>query len=200
MNTLSDKLLERFQQNGPGTVLGNKSFLDLGSRAAVDQALSRLARQGAIRRITQGLYDHPRHHPTFGILSPNLDEVARAISSKNGSKLLASGAYAANLLGLSTQVPAKILYYTDGSDKRVQIGRQTLEFRHAGPRRMAGAGKISGLVIQALRWLGKDSIDENTIHRVQSVLRDDGREILRQDIATAPDWLRPALSQITSAT
>jgi hypothetical protein len=197
MNTLSNKVLERFLQNAPGTVFSNTSFLDLGNRAAVDQALSRLVHRGSIRRIRHGLYDYPREDPTFGTLSPNLDEVARAISHRDKSKLLASGAYAANLLGLSTQVPAKVLYYTDGGDRRVQIGKQTIEFRHAGPRRMAGAGKISGLVIQALKFMGKDHVGANAIDRVQSVLTDADREILRQDISIAPGWLRPVLTQIT---
>ena len=198
MNTTSNLILDRIQAKGRGTVFTNKDFLDLGTHAAVGQTLSRLTRRGTIRRIKQGLYDSPRESPIFGTLSPNLDEVARAYSSKNGSKLLASGAYAANILGVSNQVPAKILYYTDGSDRRVKIGRQMLEFRHAGPRRMAGAGKISGLVIQALRFLGKDNIGKDTIHKVRSVLSDDDRDILRKDISTAPDWLRPVLAEIAS--
>ena len=199
MNTLSEQLLNRIQGSGQGAVFGNKDFLDLGSRAAVDQALSRLVRRGTIRRIKPGLYDYPVENPVFGVLSPDMEEVARALSNKNGSKLLASGAHAANLLGLSTQVPAKILYYTDGNDKRLQLGKQSIEFRHAGPRRMAGAGKISGLVIQALRYMGKEHVGDDVVGRLQSVLTDDDRAILRQDIAIAPDWLRSVIHQITRA-
>lgn len=196
MNTLSQQILDRIQDKGPGAVFSNKDFFDLGARPAVGQTLSRLVKRGTIRRINQGVYDYPRQSPRFGILTPNVDAVAMAVSNKNGNRLLASGAYAANALGLSTQVPARIVYFTDGSDKRVQVGGQTIEFRHAGPRRMAGAGKISGLVIQALRYFGKDQVNDSMIRRLQTILTDDDRQTLRQDIAIAPDWLRPIITQI----
>ena len=197
MRPLSTQVIDRIQAKGQGAVFTNKDFLDLGSQAAVRQALSRLAQRGAIRRINQGVYDYPRQSARFGTISPSLDAVAAAVSSKNGSRLLVSGAYAANALGLSTQVPAQIVYFTDGSDKRIQVYGQTIEFRHAGPRRMAGAGKISGLVFQALRYAGKDHVDGATINRLQSVLTDDDRQTLRQDITIAPGWLRPIIEQIT---
>jgi hypothetical protein len=197
MYALSTQVLDRIQAMGQGAVFISKDFLDLGSNEAVRQSLSRLARRGAIRRINQGVYDYPRQSPRFGTISPSLDAVAAAVSSKNGNRLLASGAYAANVLGLSTQVPARIVYFTDGSDKRLQVDGQTIEFRHASPRRMTGAGKISGLVFQALRYIGKDNVDGATINRLQSILTDDDRQTLRQDITAAPVWLRPIIEQIT---
>ena len=197
MSALSSQVLDRIQAKGPGAVFTNKDFLDLGSQAGVRQALSRLVQRGTIRRINQGLYDYPRQSHRFGTISPSLDAVAAAVSSKNGNRLLASGAYAANALGLSTQVPARIVYFTDGSDKRVQVDGQTIEFRHASPRRMAGAGKISGLVFQALRYVGKDHVDDGAIKRLQAILTDDDRQTLRQDITIAPGWLRPIIEQIT---
>ena len=197
MRALSIQVMDRIQAKGPGAVFTNKDFLDLGSQAAVRQALSRLAQRGTIRRINQGVYDYPRQSSRFGTISPSLDAVAAAVSSKNGSRMLASGAYAANALGLSTQVPARIVYFTDGSDKRMQVDGQTIEFRHASPRRMAGAGKITGLVFQALRYVGKDHVDRATINRLQSVLTDNDRQTLRQDLTTAPAWLRPIIEQIT---
>jgi len=200
MNTTSNLIFDRIQTKGRGTVFTNKDFHDLGTNAAVGQTLSRLARRGTIRRLNHGLYDYPRENPRFGILSPNLDAVAMAVSNKNGNRLLVSGAYAANALGLSNQVPAQIVYFTDGSDKRVRVGRQTIEFRHASPRRMAGAGKISGVVIQALRYFGKDNVGDDIVHQLQRTLTDDDRRILRQDISIAPDWLRPILTQITENT
>lgn len=171
MNRLSDTIVQRIEATGEGALFANKDFLDLGSRVGVDQTLSRLARRGRIRRLLPGLYEYPRQSKRLGQLTPDPDAVARALSKKSESRLLASGAYAANLLGLSTQVPARIVYYTDGSDKRINIGKQTIEFRHAGPRRMAGAGKASGLVIQALRHLGKNNVGPATIENCAACLR-----------------------------
>jgi len=199
MSTMPQQIMDRLQAKGPGTVFTNQDFLDLGSPVAVRQALTRLARRGAIRRINQGLYDYPRQSSRFGTLSPNLDAVALAVSGKNGNRLLASGSHAANALGLSTQVPAKLVYFTDGNDKCVQVGGQTIEFRHASPRRMAGAGKISGLVIQALRYVGKENVSHDMIGKLQRVLTDEDRQTLRQDITIAPEWLRPIITQITES-
>ena len=198
MSPLTQQIMDNVQAKGRGTIFSNRDFLDLGSRAAVGQALSRLVRQGSIRRIKQGLYDYPRQSQRFGALSPNLDAVALAVSNKNGNRILASGAYAANALGLSTQVPARIVYFTDGGDRHIEVDGQTIEFRHASPRRMAGAGKISGLVFQALRYFGNGAVDADVIARLQSVLSDDDRRTLKQDIIIAPEWLRPIIRQITA--
>ena len=195
MNTLTDTLLNRIKATGEGAIFGNSDFLDLGSRAAVDQTLSRLARRGIIRRLRPGLYDYPRQS-RVGQLSPDPGAVATALSKKSEGRLLASGAYAANLLGLSTQVPARIVYYTDGDDNRVTVGNQTIELRHAGPRRMAGAGKVSGLVIQALRYFGKDNVGSDIVDKLRSTLTESDRALLRQDLSLAAGWLRPILTRI----
>jgi len=192
MNTLTGTITQRIQALGQGSVFANRDFLDLGSRAAVDQALSRLTRRGDIRRLRAGIYDYPRQS-RLGQLSPDPAAVAAAISKKSEGRLLASGAYAANLLGISTQVPARIVYYTDGDDKRVAIGNQIIELRHAGPRRMAGAGKVSGLVIQALRYIGKDNVGPEIVDKLRNSLTESDRSTLKLDILLAADWMRPIL-------
>ena len=98
-------------------------FLDLGSRNAVDKALSRRAAAASIRRVACGLYDVPRKHPIVGLAVPSADNVAKALAEKAGTRLQPTGAYAANLLGLSDQVPAKVVFLTDGRSKRVRIGK-----------------------------------------------------------------------------
>jgi hypothetical protein len=196
MNTLSSTVSRRIGQRALGAVFSNRDFLDLGARSAVDQSLVRLTRRGVIRRLSQGLYDRPRVHPVLGALSPSPDAVAKAVADRNLWRIVPSGAYAANQLGLTTQVPAKIVYYTDGNDCKVQIDSLTIEFRHASPRRMAGAGKISGIVIAALRHLGKDNIDDTVIQKLKTTLTVDDRQTLMDDILLAPDWLRGTIRQI----
>src|SRR5258706_10045184 len=104
MQGIENKVLKRIYGAGVGSVLSQDDFLDLGSRAAVDKALSRLAAKGTIRRLARGLYDYPKTHPQLGVLAPDPGAVARAIAGKFATRLQPSGAYAANLLGLSTQV------------------------------------------------------------------------------------------------
>src|SRR6202041_3920309 len=130
-----------------------KEFLDIASRTTVEFALFRLTKSGKIRRIRRGLYDMPKVNEALGgKLSPDLDEAARAIARRQRWKIVPDGAWAANLLGLSTQVPSKIIYLTDGPNNEVPIGRRTIHFRHARPKAMAGLEGKFALVVQALRY------------------------------------------------
>jgi hypothetical protein len=107
---------------------------------------SRLAAKGTIRRLARGLYEYPRMHPELGMLSPDIDQVAKALAGKDRICLQPSGAYATNLLGLSEQVPAKVVFLTDGPSRIVKIGRQEIQLRHTTTRNMAAAGRLSGLL------------------------------------------------------
>jgi len=164
-------------------------FLDLGSRMAVDQTLGRLTKAGIIRRLTRGLYDYPAKHPDFGDLPPNYDRVAQALVGRDNLKIQPSGAYAANLLGLTEQVPAKIVFFTDGPNRKVQIGKQTIVLKRTTPRNMATAGRISGLVIQALRYLKQGNIDSTVVAKLKRRLSDDDKNTLMSDIRYAPSWI-----------
>ncbi|HTE20242.1 MAG TPA: DUF6088 family protein [Armatimonadota bacterium] len=187
----------RIRAKGAGSVFGAKDFLDLGNRAAVDQALSRLVRSGLIRRISRGIYDYPRHNERLGItLSPAPEEVARAVARRTASRLQITGAEAANILGLSTQVPARVIYLTDGGSRRLQLGDQVVELRHTTPRSLATAGKVSGTVIQALRHLGRQHVDAAAIRHLQRVLSERDKATLRKDRIHAPGWMQPVLLEI----
>lgn len=167
MAAVSSRILNRIQRKGRGAVFTPKDFLDLGGRAVVDQTLSRMSRRGTIRRLGRGLYDYPRISPRLGPLSPDLDDVAKAVAKQTDSRLQISGARAANALGLTTQVPAKMVYLTDGPSRRVKVGSQVVQLRHTTPRNLAGAGKPSGMVLQALRYLGRDAVDQGGCSEIE---------------------------------
>lgn len=191
-----EKLRGQIEKHERGTIFVTREFLELGSRAAVDEALSRLAKEGIIRRLRRGLYDYPRLHPTLGPVPADPDQIADALARKTGGRLLSTGAQAANILGLSTQVPARPVYLTDGRRRTVQVGGQTIELRHAEPRSLAGAGRIEGAVIQALRHLGPEHIDTATIERLHQTLTAREKAALRREALSAPGWLIPTLQEI----
>src|SRR5579859_6816774 len=112
MKPMVDQILSRVRRRGRGAVFTPKDFLDLGGRAAVDQALSRLAKAGGIRRLARGIYDFPRMSPRLGVLSPAPEAVAKAVAQQTDSAVQVTGAQAANALGLSMQVPAQPVYLT----------------------------------------------------------------------------------------
>ena len=190
------KLRKQVEKRGRGAVFVTREFLELGSRAAVDEALSRLAKEGVIRRLGRGLYDSPRLHPTLGPVPADADQIAAALARKTGSRIQSTGAQAANALGLSTQVAARPVYLTDGRRRAVQVGGQTIEMRHAAPRSLAGAGRIEGTVIQALRHLGPEQIGADTIERLRQALTPREKAALRREALSAPGWLVPTLQEI----
>ena len=168
--SIDSRVLRRILAHGTGWVFTPDAFLDLGSRAAIDHALSRHARCGRIRRLARGLYDYPKEHPKLGLLSPEGDAVAKALMGRDAVRLQPSGAYAANLLGLSGQVPMKITYLTDGPSRQVKLGNQEILLRSTTPRNMATAGRVSGLVIQALRHIGQRHVDDRVIDTLRARL------------------------------
>jgi hypothetical protein len=195
--TIRRQLLDRIEADGRGRVYTSKDFLNFGGRAAVDQALARLAKEGVLRRLDRGLYDYPRINPALGgPLSPDYELVAQAVARKTGSRLQASGALAANLLGLSTQVPARRVYLTDGASRTIKVGNQVLVFRHAAPRQMQACGTVSGTVFQALRYLGSKAMDENTLRRLRQTLSDQDKQALVRDARYVTDWIHGAVQQI----
>ncbi len=198
MITVPTRIVRRVHGRGRGAVYTPRDFLDLGDRAAIDQALSRLARRGVIRRITRGLYDYPRINPRLGPISPTPDAVAQAVARGTSSTVQIAGAQAANVLGLSTQVPAHPVYLTDGPSRRVAIGRSVVTLRRASPKHLVAAGSPAGTVVQALRYLGKD-MAPSVVNTVAHQLSAADQQRLMRDAVLAPGWMRPVLNRIAQA-
>lgn len=199
MQSIDSKVLSRIYGRGKGCVVTPGDFLDLGSRQAVDLALHRLAKKGTLRRLARGLYDYPRIDPDLGPLSPTTDAIVKALKGRDKILLQPSGGYAANLLGLSDQVPMKIVFLTDGPARRVQLGKQVIMLKHTTPRAMATAGRVSGLVIQALRHIGQRHMDNAIVARLKKRLSDDDKKQLLQDIRYAPAWIAAILWRVAGS-
>jgi hypothetical protein len=190
------KALRRIHGLGRGAVFTPSHFLDLGGRAAVDQALSRLAEAGTIRRLARGVYDYPKEHPVLGKLTPSSEDIAKALAGRDQTRLQPSGAYAANALGLTEQVPAKVVFLTDGTSRTVKVGATTIQLRRTTPRNMAAAGRLSGLVIQALRELGKEHITPERVAHLKRTLPTEQRRELVKDMKLAPVWMHAVLREL----
>lgn len=196
VQSIDDKLLSRIYGHGRGTVVTPSQFLDWEHATLLDKALSRLAARGTIRRLARGSYEYPRQHPELGVLSPDFEKVARALAGKHRIRLQPAGAYATNLLGLSEQVPAKIVFLTDGPSRSVKIGHQEIQLRQTTPRNMAAAGRISGLLMQALRHLGKEHITADRLAHLRRTLPANERQKLLKDLPLAPAWMHPLLREL----
>ncbi|HRA12828.1 MAG TPA: DUF6088 family protein [Chitinophagaceae bacterium] len=190
----------RIIEHGRGWCFTPKHFLDLDSVTGVRSALSRLEKAKIIRRLRQGLYDYPREHPSLGVLPPKAEEVAKAISEKNGIQVQPSGAYAANLIGLSEQVPGRVVFLTNGPSKKVKIGKQEILFRTTTEKNMYPAGTKVGLVIQAFRNLGKENIDNIAQARTRKFLSGTSKNELIKNLKYSPQWIRVLIFKIMDVT
>ena len=188
MNSTAAAILKRIRVHGRGWVFEPRDMLELGTRHAVDLALSRLTRDKTIRRLAHGIYDYPRVHKRLGMLAPNPDEVAAVLAAKSGSRVQVSGARAANLLSLTDQVPAQLVYLTDGPPHRVRVGGQTIQLKHARPSKFPGAGTRAGLALQAIRAVGPTANKDFVVRQLSRALSAKDRRQLAKLSKYAPGW------------
>jgi hypothetical protein len=187
--TITDKVLSRIYGKKRGWVFTPIHFRDLGDDLSIRKSLQILSDRGVINRLDRGVYFYPETHPKIGILYPTPEQIALALSGKANLRIQASGAYAANLLGLSEQVPAQAVFLTDGMDRKLNIGNWTIVFKRTTPKNMATARRVSGLVIQALRYLGQKHVDDSTVGILARRLPKKDRQDLMKDIQYAPAWI-----------
>ncbi|MCW5554421.1 MAG: hypothetical protein KIS67_19955 [Verrucomicrobiae bacterium] len=190
-------ILRSIRSRPPASVFAARHFADLGSQDAVRKALSRLVKAGKIRRIRRGLYDLPRSNPIIGQTAPDIMATVRALMDGSHAQWQFTGAYAANALGLSDQVPAKVIILTDGVPRRVALGKLMLVFRRAAPRNLLGAGTRAGLVIQALRYLHGSPDMPKHVAKLKKDLDARTKKDLAALTPKLPAWMRPLAQQIT---
>lgn len=190
------KVKNRIIEHGPGWCFTPMHFMDLGSDTSIRKALSNLQKQGMIRRLTQGVYDYPKVHESLGVIPPDINEVAKAIAEKNGVQIQPAGAHAANLVGLSEQVPGRITFLTEGPSRKIKIGNQEIVFKKATKKVMSTAGTKEGLLIQALKNIGKNHINDTMHTQIARFLKNSSKEEIRQNMRFAPAWIRSLVFNI----
>ena len=199
-DSVDSRLFAIIRGRGRGSVFVAAEFLWIGSRMAVDQALHRMAGKGTIRRLDRGLYDFPKVHPVQGPILPSAETVVRAIAGRDRTRtrLQPAGAYAANTLGLSKQVPTKLVFLTDGPTRNVKLGTRTIQLRRTTAKNMATAGRLSGLLIQALRELGIDTITpKQRAYLIRTLSANKRRELIK-DLKLAPVWMHEIFRELAA--
>jgi hypothetical protein len=200
MLNLAYRILKRVRVHGRGKwVCTPKDFLDLGSRAAVDQALSRLVKSGLLRRISRGMYDFPRMSQVLNRPAPpNVDAAVNALARRNNARIMPDGIVAANQLGLTNAVPAKTSYVTSGATRTLKIGGRTVYLRHARQRLMIWDGRPGASVVQALYWLGSNvTSNPEIIDILKKRLSDDVKADLMKGIKLLPSWIISIVRKIS---
>jgi hypothetical protein len=186
--SIHSRVLRKILGKGRGWVFTPHDFADMGADAAVRMALSRLKADGVIMLASRGIYYYPVMHDRLGALPPSLDGIRQAIQRRDGTTSVPDGAQAANMLGLSDQVPVKQVLLTSGPSRTIRVGRRVLVMKHAKSRSLR-ASATGGLVIQALRYMGKDAVSDDVIARLRGSLPLVARRNLAKDARFAPAWV-----------
>jgi hypothetical protein len=184
------KIFERMKKAKRGMVFFASDFAVYGDTKTCNKALERLTKQEKIMRVARGIYVIPRKGLFSNRIPPDIDAVAMAIARKDKAKVIPTGLFALNALGLSTQVPMKAVYLTDGTPRKLKIGKALLVMKKTTTKNVAVYGKISGLVIQALKAIGKENVESPDEEKIIALLKQENKEHLVNDIKLAPDWIR----------
>jgi Family of unknown function (DUF6088) len=194
--TVTDALCSRIDEAKPGTVFFPGDALELGSPEAIHTTFSRLVDTQKLLRLAKGIYLKPKIDPELRLLKPSLEELAQLIAERDKVIIRPTGAYALNRLGLSTQIPTKVVYLTNGNPKKIQVGRSTLVFKKTTPKQLAVKQENIFLAIQALIALKDQANDLMVIQRLTEVLGREQPIDIRQAAKLAPQRVAQVLYQI----
>jgi hypothetical protein len=194
---IEDQILSRIYGHGRGWSFSQVDFADLGPRPTIDSTLHRRERKGVIRRVIRGIYDYPRHSKALkGPVSPDINQVAHALARKFAWRIQPDGATAQNLLGLSTQVPARAVYLSDGPDRSYTVGKTSLTFEHTALKEAGFKLSESRLIVQALKAYGENRVTPRIIAQVRRKFAPALRQRILLDTKTATGWVYAVIQEI----
>ncbi len=195
MESIEIKVYKKISKIKRGTLLFPEDFHTLGSSEAIRLALHRLEKEKQIVRVAQGIYVRPLISKYLGEVLPSAEDVANGIAKRDRIRIVPTGVYALNALGLSTQVPMKLVFLTDGAARVVKIGKRTIKFKKTTPKNLLAKGKISSLVIQALREIKINYVTKAEEKKIIDLLKKENPKDLLHDIKLAPVWIQKIMQK-----
>lgn len=192
VQSIENIITNSIKKRGRGALFFPSDFSKVGERSAVLKALERMTNVGTIIRVARGIYCYPKIDKELGLgtLYPTYEEIAQAIAKRDKARIVPAGIYAMNRLGLSTQVPMNIVYLTDGSPRKVVInGNRGILFKHVAPKNLAFKNQLALLINSALKEIGQDNVTDEDKDHIKSLLSNEPKDIILQDIKLMPDWI-----------
>ena len=200
LESIEIQILNRIKKARGCVLFFTESFIAYGNTEAVKKALQRLTNAGELQRVAPGIYVRPQTDSIVGKVTPGIEAIAKAIAKRDRARIVPTGLYALNRFGLSTQIPLKVIYLTDGAARKIKVGNTSITFKKTTPKNVMAVGEISRLAIQALRTIGKENATEHEIKKIQQALMKEQKTKLEHDIRLAPAWIREIMKPILKAT
>ena len=196
--SIENKVLEYLKHRQKGKMYFTNDFATLGTSESIRKSLSNLVKKDILIRLTQGIYLYPKIDKELGVLYPSVDDVCRAIAKRDKARIEPTGIFALHSLGLSTQIPVNVVYLTDGIPRKIKYGNRTIKFKKTAPKNLAMKGKVSSLVITALKQIGKENVSQEVELQLTKVLKKESVENVKHDAQLAPVWISKLIFQLVN--
>lgn len=196
VQSIHNQIEEKIKSLKKGSILFIVDFIVFGTAENVKKVLLRLEKKEILIRLAHGIYLYPKRDKILGILFPSTEEIATAIAKRDKARIISTGVQALQQLGISTQVPMNVVYLTDGAPRKIKVGKRTITFKKTTPKNLTIKDKKLNIVIQGLKELGKDNVDENAKQKIKKILQQMPNEIIKEDSVAAPTWIRNTILEL----
>jgi len=198
MDSAAQKIENSIENSGRGKIFFADDFVNMGSAENIRQALGRFTKNEKIVRVANGIYCYPEVDDKLGlgVLLPSFDQIANAIAERSHARIIPTGDYALNVLGLSTQVPMNCVYLTDGTPRKVEIsGGRGIVFKKTTPKNLAFKNRLAMLVTSALKSIKQENVTPEQIEHIEQLLRKEDKDSVLADLALMPIWIRKIVTK-----
>jgi len=195
--TISKQVEEMINTMPKGSVIFIDDFLDKFEYETARKALQRLHNSEQVMRLSRGIYYIPKESDLLGVIKPSADQIAEAIAKRDKARIIPTGSYAQYRLGLTTQIPMNVVYLTDGSPRKIQVGNQKITFKKTSPKNLAVSHTLTSLIIQALKEIGEREVDSNQLIQIQAIIEKSNElRKVKENIKYAPVWIQKVVLNI----
>lgn len=197
MESTHSQIKKTILESRKGKMFFSKNFSKYGTDVAIRHALSRLCKEGILIRLSAGIYLYPEIDKEIGVIYPSIEKIAKAIAKQEKARILPTGAYALNALGLSTQVPMRVVFLTDGTPRMINIeGEASIKFKKIAPKYLSFKSKLMSLIVFSLREIGENKATGDQLEKIKNLLKNEQKEIITNDLKLAPAWVRNTISKL----
>ena len=190
MQSIHSQLEDKILSLKKGTIVFVSDFAGFGTAENVKKVLLRLEKKQLLVRLAHGIYLYPKIDKELGILYPSTESIAEAIAKRDKIRIIPTGIYALQQLGISTQIPMNVIYLTDGAPRKIKVGKRIITFKKTAPKNLAIKNKVVSNIVQGLKELGKENITDEIRQKINQALQKVPVEILKEEILNAPVWVR----------
>lgn len=198
MDSTAQKIENKIRKFRRGRIFFPDDFVNIGTSDTIRQTLNRLTKSGIIIRVAQGVYCYPEIDKKLGlgVIYPSYDQIAEALANRDHARIIPTGEYALNALGLSTQVPMNYVYLTDGQSRKVCVaGNRGIQFKNTAPRNLAFKNRLAMLVNSALKSIKRENITSNQVSHIITLLRNENKNSVLSDLKLMPVWVRKIVTE-----